>query len=356
MAHGEWMPAHLGQAGGARGEPDPRPSLSALAEDYVRTHGAGQAEGTREAKRRDLACFLHFYTQCVGHDAARAWETSVTEAFVHALAHGPIPRPCAAGAPPPTRLSPSTVARTYATVRHFARWVHQHVAPFPGGCPTDGVKLPDVAEPQWQGLSHADQHRLLEAAQALRRRKGPGTDHGLRNHALVATLLGSGLRVSELLALDRTQVSDRGFVNVRRKGGHLQPFVPVQRRHRAVLDAWLAARGETPGPLFPTRTGKALSRQDAFAILQRMAREANAHLPPEAHLRVSPQVLRHTLLHTVATEQGVQYALALSGHRSGRYIWRYVPPDAQRLADALDALDEPAGPHPEDPGSDGHAR
>jgi hypothetical protein len=31
--------------------------------------------------------------------------------------------------------------------------------------------------------------------------------------------------------------------------------------------------------------------------------------------------------------------MELSGHRRDRYIWRYVKPDAQSLADALDDLD-----------------
>jgi hypothetical protein len=74
-----------------------------------------------------------------------------------------------------------------------------------------------------------------------------------------------------------------------------------------------------------------------------MAHAARRVDAQEYYEYITPQVLRHTLLHAVAHEQGVQYALALSGHQSDRYIWRYVQPDAQSLADALDALDEPAG-------------
>ena len=329
-------PGYNGVASVAR---DPHTSLTALAERYFLTQVAGQAEGTQDAKRRDLACYLHFYTQRYRHDDARQWYKAVTEAFVKELARGQVPRPSKLGKPTPKRLSPSTIARTYATVRHFARWIHQHSAPFPSGCPTDGVTPPAEEASQWKGISRADQLRLLNAAKTLRLRKGRGTDQSLRNHALLATLLGTGLRVSELLALDRTQVSGRGFVNVLRKGAHLQRFVPVQEQHREVLEAWLEERGEMPGPLFPTRTGRALNRKEAFAILQRIARQANAHLPPEEHIHVSPHVLRHTLLRKVANEKGVHYAMELSGHRSDRYIWRYVKPDAQSLADAIDELD-----------------
>jgi hypothetical protein len=49
--------------------------------------------------------------------------------------------------------------------------------------------------------------------------------------------------------------------------------------------------------------------------------------------------LRHTLLRKVANEKGVHYAMELSAHRSDRYIWRYVKPDAESLAEALDTLE-----------------
>jgi integrase len=119
----------------------------------------------------------------------------------------------------------------------------------------------------------------------------------------------------------------------------VQKFIPIQKQHREVLDAWLDARGQAPGPMFLTRSGKRLDRTQAFLILKHVARQANAHLPPDQQIRVSPHTLRHTLLRKVANEKGVHYAMELSGHRSDRYIWRYVKPDAQSLADALDDLD-----------------
>jgi integrase/recombinase XerD len=318
---------------------NPKMSLMALAEQYVRTQVAGQAEGTVDAKQRDLACFLQFYVKLYGHDDRREWFKSVTEAFLKALARGQVPRPSKCGDAKPQRLSQATIARTYATVRHFARWLHTHVAAFPLGCPTDGVKAPEEEEPTWKGLSRIEQLRLLTAAQTMRVRTGRGTDQGLRDHALIATLLGTGLRVSELLAIDITQYNQRGFAHVLRKGGHVQKFIPVQRQHRDVLDAWLEQRRDVPGPLFPTRSGKRLDRTQAFLILKRVAQQANAHLPPAQHLEVSPHVLRHTLLRKVANEKGVHYAMELSGHRSDRYIWRYVRPDEQSLAEAMDEID-----------------
>ena len=116
------------------------------------------------------------------------------------------------------------MVRTYASVRHFARWIHHKMRPFPLGCPTDGIKPPEEPEPEWKGLSCADELRLLNAAQTLRVRPG------------------------------------RGFKRVLIKGGRIRDFVPVQTQARQVLEEWLAVRGDEHGPLFTTRSGQRLSR------------------------------------------------------------------------------------------------
>jgi integrase/recombinase XerD len=88
-----------------------------------------------------------------------------------------------------------------------------------------------------------------------------------------------------------------------------------------------------------TRSGARLDRRQVFLILRRVAQQANAHLPEDEKISVSPHILRHTLLRKVANEKGVHYAMKLSGHRSDRYIWRYVQPSEQALAEALDDLE-----------------
>jgi len=154
-------------------------SLTNLATLYLAVEVAGHSQATLDAKRSDLHRFLAFYHQLYGHDRPDEWFVSVTKAFLKHLRG--------------QRLAQPSLVRIYATVRHFARWIHKHVAGFPLGCPTDGVKAPEEEEPKWKGLSRTDQLRLLHAAQTLRVRKGRGTDQGLRDHALIASLLGTGL-------------------------------------------------------------------------------------------------------------------------------------------------------------------
>ena len=241
-----------------------------------------------------------------------------------------------ATAPP---IEPLYDVAFHASVRHFARWIHQRVKPFPLGCPTDGVKPPEEPQAEWKGLSRADELRLLNAAQTLRVRPGRGTNQGIRDHAAIAVLLGSGLRVSEMLNLNREQYTGRGFIKVVTKGGHIRDVVPVQGQARAVLDEWLATAKDKNGPLFTTRSGERLSRVQMFLILQRVAEQASAHLLPTERIAVSPHVLRHTFLRKLAEEKGVQYAKEASGHKSDRYIWRYVKPNQESLAEAVDGLD-----------------
>jgi len=183
-------------------------SLKALAGAYFVTEVAGQAPGTIDAKKRDLSRFLSFYEELYGHDNPAEWYASVTREFLRELAH--------------QRLADATRVRTYASVRHFARWAHQKAAVFPLGCPTDGIKPPQEPEPEWKGLSRANELRLLAAAQTLRVRPGRGTNQGLRDHAAIAVLLGSGLRISELLGLDLHQYTGRGFSKVVSKGGRVR--------------------------------------------------------------------------------------------------------------------------------------
>jgi site-specific recombinase XerC len=106
-----------------------------------------------------------------------------------------------------------------------------------------------------------------------------------------------------------------------------------------VLDDWVETRTDEALPLFITRTGRRLSRREAAGIIGRMGAQANGRLVDEEKIAVSPHVLRHTFLRKLTESKGVHYAREASGHQSDRYIWRYVKPDQQTLAEAVDELE-----------------
>ncbi|MBB3049835.1 site-specific recombinase XerC [Prauserella isguenensis] len=77
-----------------------------------------------------------------------------------------------------------------------------------------------------------------------------------RDTALVALLLGAGLRRAEAVTIDLADLDDHHeFVTVHGKGGAVRD-VPLAAAVRRALRAWLAVRGEGPGPLLTpvTRT------------------------------------------------------------------------------------------------------
>jgi site-specific recombinase XerC len=170
------------------------------------------------------------------------------------------------------RLAHASLVRIYATMRHFARWLHRKFpALFPLGCPTDGVKPPPEPTADWKGLMRLEELRLLNAVQTLRVHRRTGTNQGLRNHVLLVALLGSGLRVSEILNLERDQYTGKGFTHVQTKGGVMRDVVPLHRDARKVLDEWLQARQDASPALCLTRTGRKLSRREAYGIVRRVA-------------------------------------------------------------------------------------
>jgi len=76
-----------------------------------------------------------------------------------------------------------------------------------------------------------------------------------------------------------------------------------------------------------------------FLILERVADQTNAHLPTDERMKVSPHVLQHTVLRTLAEEKGGRFTKEASGHESDRSIWRPVKPSQQSLVAAIDGLD-----------------
>ena len=104
------------------------------------TEAAGHSHATLDAKRRDLQRFLSFYQGLYKHDRPEEWFVSVTKAFLKALQR--------------EKLAQASLVRIYATVRHFARWLHRKFPGlFPLGCPTEGVKPPAEPTADWKGLT-----------------------------------------------------------------------------------------------------------------------------------------------------------------------------------------------------------
>jgi integrase/recombinase XerD len=163
----------------------------------------------------------------------------------------------------------------------------------------------------------------------------------VRDYAIFLVLLHTGLRISELLALELDQHHGKHFTNVRRKGKGVTRKVFLAQEAREALERYVSEyRGRLPGPLFCSRSGVRLARQNVDQALKLLADQANARLPKDHRIHLSAHLLRHTMLRKTAEKYGVQYAMELAGHSSSRYIWRYVQPSQEEKEAALEELFE----------------
>jgi tyrosine recombinase XerC len=219
----------------------------------------------------------------------------------------------------------SSIARKAASVRSFYRFATRRglVASDPATT-LSAPKVPSVLPP------------VLKAPEASTLIEAPGTldPWGLRDRAVLELLYASGLRVSELCALDVGDVDlDHGRVRVMGKGGR-EREVPMGEVATDALREYLEhARAETApegGPdreaLFFNRRGKRATSRDIRAVVEKYRREMLVGR------RVSPHTLRHSFAtHLMEGGADIRSVQELLGHTSLATTQRYTHVSRRRL-------------------------
>jgi len=153
---------------------------------------------------------------------------------------------------------------------------------------------------------------------------------GRRDHAMLVLAIQAGLRVSELIGLDCGDVALGAASHARVEGkARKQRSIPLTRPAQAVLTVWLAERGDQPHePLFPTRTGRRLSRDAVERRVSIHAATAAERCTSLSERKLHPHALRHTcamsMLH--AGVDSTVIALWL-GHADVRSTQQYIHAD-----------------------------
>jgi site-specific recombinase XerC len=116
-----------------------------------------------------------------------------------------------------------------------------------------------------------------------------------RDRAIIILALQAGLRVSELTSLNRSDITLGTGSHVRCEGkGRKERAVPLTSQAQAVLREWIAERaGQPEDPLFPTRTGRRLSRDAIERRNRTHAATAAENCPSLRDKNLHPHVLRH---------------------------------------------------------------
>lgn len=151
----------------------------------------------------------------------------------------------------------------------------------------DKIELPKIPERDIEILEYADLERLLTAP------KG-STLRDLRDRAILETLFSTGLRLSELCALDRYLDLSRGELTVRGKGQKLR-VVFLSERARKAIGAYLDKRGDADEALFVSLS-KALQPKILGRITPRAVERLVSHWSRVAGIpkKVHPHQLRHS--------------------------------------------------------------
>ena len=157
-----------------------------------------------------------------------------------------------------------------------------------------------------------------------------------RDRAMLELIYSSGLRVSELAALDAAHVNaSEGIVTVLGKGRKTRR-VPVGRLAAAALDEWLARRRALPfeagqDALFVTARGRRLGVR---GIQKRVATWARRQ---GLERRVHPHVLRHSFAsHLLESSGDLRAVQELLGHADISTTQIYTHLDYQHLAEVYD--------------------
>ncbi len=185
--------------------------------------------------------------------------------------------------------------------------------------------------------------KFLDANKVLRLLNQPTLDKtiGLRDKAILEVLFSTGLRVSELISLNKEQINLKTReVGVIGKGGKSR-VVFLSKRASHWLDRYLAARDDHYQPLFIRYSGKKnpaagdeemrLTCRSVQRMIKKYARKA------ELPIKVTPHILRHSfatdLLFDGADLRSVQELL---GHKNIATTQIYTHVTNQRLREIHD--------------------
>jgi site-specific recombinase XerD len=130
-----------------------------------------------------------------------------------------------------------------------------------------------------------------------------------RTYAIVELFLQTGIRISELAALELDDIKEKELV-VKPQENHPQRVIPLNKAAKAALDKWLAVRPKTPtGTIFVTKTGRPLLVRNIRTTIDRYFKMAGIE-----NAKVND--LRHTFIaHHLSSGTPLTMISKLVGHK-----------------------------------------
>lgn len=222
------------------------------------------------------------------------------------------------------KQKPATINRALRSLKTFFKWavVKGYIDQNPAG----DIKPVSEVKNAPRALGRKEQQALMRAV----RKSGKE-----RDIAIITLLMHTGLRVSELCALNIDDVTIRersGHIIVRSGKGNKYREVPLNLTARRALKGWIKIRGNGPGPLFPGRGGRHITARNIEFMISRYAYDARLE-------NVTPHVLRHTFCKSlVDAGESLDRVAVLAGHADLNTTAKYTRPTRKDLQNSVDKL------------------
>ena len=263
---------------------------------------------TVDAYRRDLTRYLQSLTEQNIQSPNQATSDHITSLLHHLRDTG---------------LSPATIARNLSSIKRFYTYLLvqgaiQHD-------PTEALEPPKLARKIPEFLTIAEIEKLMASPEA-------NEPLGMRDRAILELLYASGLRVSELTALERPSLLfDRSLLKVAGKGAR-DRLVPLGRQAILHVETYLRtarhllAKPHSGEVVFLNVHGNGLSRMSIWKIIR--AATEKAGIAKE----VSPSTLRHSFAtHLLEGGANLRDIQELLGHADISTTQVYAHVDSQYL-------------------------
>lgn len=287
----------------------PKPTLHPLVDSFLDmlTTERGAAMNTRQAYWRDLADFSLYLRDKAKKEIVDASADEIKSYLkdlgdkIHVKGQNK------------AQIATRTVARRLSALRQYYRYlVSENVRK---DDPTSAIESPKQARTLPKTLAETEVSALIKSAAAS------GSADSMRLVCLLEMLYATGLRVSELVGLPLSAISDdRQFLMVAGKGGR-ERMVPLSEPAQKALTKYLEVRqqfistedkGSQAQWLFPSRTSESghLTRQRFAQLLKDLADSAGIESS-----RVSPHILRHAFAtHLLSNGADLRAVQKMLGH------------------------------------------
>ncbi|WP_055107710.1 site-specific tyrosine recombinase [Paenibacillus ihumii] len=224
--------------------------------------------------------------------------------------------------------APATIARSAVSLRAFFQYLQQKrlLDQDPGSW----IESPRIDKSPPQTLTVAEVDLLLDMPDLSQA-------SGLRDKAMLELLYATGIRVSELIALNVQDV-DTSMKFVRCSGGK-ERIIPMGTVTAEWLERYMAESrpvllGVSGGEaLFPNARGDRLTRQGFWKIIKKYGREAGIATD------ITPHTLRHSFaVHLLEGGADVKSVQEMLGHADMVTVQKYLSHRKPNLKSVYDAF------------------